>query len=515
MASIAPKNAKNSVTIRNSEGKQLFYVAINPNQEIVQQGIIYNNSNSYMNDNAYPNEIYDTYKNGSAVFSRYISLKKNLIMGNGLQPVDPNNNKLWDWIAQKNAAQQDKDDLLEMIAFDMALYEGAYIQAVMDSNGKPAELYFTDFNKLRAAEKNDLGFSTDYYFSRNWGIVINQRQQAKMSAARNMPEFKIQAWNPNDIRDGRQIIPIMSYAGTSTYPCVSYNAVLPYIKLAYQLGVFELNRALNGFLPSTIVYVVGIQGEDAQRKYVENFETNFVGTSKSKVLFMFGETTDASPKVEKLDGDANSSEGVFEKLIDICNSQITIALSGSMPLSGIDSKGQQLGGDQNLLFMSRENYMANTIVPVQKLILKKLNMITNDMLGLGEMTIVNTPLHITLPKEQPEDMTRTERRDILWGLEPLPQDVEEDGTPSASGETITTGAVSDVNVAATALNGSQITSLLEVINAIGVGSMTAESAKAIIAVAYPMFSSEQIDSIINNLKPAGAPATQVTPIPAK
>jgi hypothetical protein len=498
MASIASKDKrKNAVTIRNSDGKQLFYVAINPNQELVQSGIIYNNSNSYMADNAYPNELYDTFKNGSSVFSRYIGLKKNLIIGNGFEPVDPNNEKLWQWINAKNAAGQDKDDLLEMIAFDMSLYEGAYLQVVYDSTNAPAELYFTDFNKLRAAQKNDLGFSSDYYYSQNWGIVTNQRQAPNMGAARNQPEFKIQAWNPQDVRDGRQILPLMQYAGNSTYPCVSYNAALPYIKLAYQLGVFELNRALQGFLPSTIVYVVGIQGEEQQKAYVQNFEENFVGTSKSKVLFMFGESTDASPKVEKLDTDANSSEGIFEKLIDICNSQITIAMSGSMPLSGIDSKGQQLGGDQNLLFMSRENYMVNTIIPVQKMILKKVNSICNDILGLGELTINNTALHITLPKEQPDDMTRTERRYMLWGMDELPEDAEVEETISGSTAIVT----EDVNVAQTALNGSQITSLLEVINAIGVGSMTSESAKAIIQVAYPMFTTEQIDAIINSLKP--------------
>ena len=73
---------KNSITIRNSEGKQLFYTAVNPNQEIVNQGIVYNNSNqNNLNDNAYPNEIFDTWKQGSSVHSRYINLKRNLIYG--------------------------------------------------------------------------------------------------------------------------------------------------------------------------------------------------------------------------------------------------------------------------------------------------------------------------------------------------------------------------------------------------------------------------------------------------
>ena len=500
MASIAPKadKEKKSITIRNSSGKQLFYTAIQPNQEIVQSGVIYNNSDSYTLDNAYPRMLEDIWKSGSAVFSRYINLKKNLIIGNGLQPVEDNNDALWNWIAKKNEAGQDKNDMLECLAFDLSLYEAAYLQIVYDSTNKPADLYFTDFNKIRAGERNDLGFSTDWFYSDNWGIVTNQRQWGK-GGARNQAQFKIQNYNPLNVVDGRQLMQIMPYGGGSSYPCVSYNSVIPYIKLAYQLGVFELNRALQGFLPSTIVYVVGISGEKEQQAYVDNFEANFVGVNKSKVLFMFGENTDSSPKVESLEGDQTKGEGIFEKLIEICNQQITIAMAGSMPLSGIEKHGQQLGGGDNQLFLARENYILNNVVPVQELILKKLNAIT-ESLGLGELCIKPVPLRITLAIQDADTLTRTEKREMLFGLDPLPED---EPIQEASGSTTTTLPVDTANVAATALNGAQISSLLEVINTIGVGSMTTESAKAIISVAYPTFTTEQIDGIINNLKPVG------------
>ena len=213
--------------------------------------------------------------------------------------------------------------------------------------------------------------------------------------------------------------------GGSTYPTVSYNAVLPYIKLAYQLGIFELNRALQGFLPTTIVYVVGINGEKEQQDYVDNFENNFVGVNKSKVLFMFGESTDNSPKIESLDSEAKQGEGIFEKLIDICNSQITIAMAGSMPLSGIEKHGTQLGGADNQLFLARETYIMNNIINVQNLICKKMNLITNQ-LGLGELTINSVPLRITVAQQDPDTLTRTEKREMLFGLDPLPEDKDKD-----------------------------------------------------------------------------------------
>ena len=166
---------QHSVTIKNGNGKTLFYTAINPNQEIVQSGVIYNNSDPYNMDNAYPNMIEDNWKNGAAVFSRYIAMKKNYIIGQGFQPVDPNNDALRQWIKAKNKAGEDKNDLLEMLAFDLALYEAGYLQLVYNSVGEPVDLYFTDFKKIRAEEKNDLGFSQNYFYSDNWGIITNQR----------------------------------------------------------------------------------------------------------------------------------------------------------------------------------------------------------------------------------------------------------------------------------------------------------------------------------------------------
>jgi hypothetical protein len=413
---------KNSITLRNGTGKQLFYIAVNPNQEIITQGIVYNNSTQQnLNDNAYDAELYDTWKQGSSVHSRYIGLKKNLIYGNGLEPIDPDNDALWDWIAKRAANGMDKNDVLERLAFDMALYEGTYLQIVYDSTNAPADIYHTDFRKIRATEPNQLGFVESWKYSNHWGIVYNQRQ---VKGVRNQALFSIDNYNPNNIRDGRQIMQIMKYNGGGIYPCVTYNSVLPYIKLAYQLGVFELNRALQGFLPTTIVYVVGIAGEAAQQKYVNDFESNFVGVDKSKVLFMFGNDTNAAPKIEKID--STEKEGVFEKLIDICNSQITIAHSGSMPLSGIEKSGQQLGGGDNQLFFARENFIVNEIVPTQRLILKKFNELVK-LAGIdGELTIINDPLHITTPKEAGDELSRSERRKMLWGLSPLPEDMEAD-----------------------------------------------------------------------------------------
>lgn len=56
------------------------------------------------------------------------------------------------------------------------------------------------------------------------------------------------------------------------------------------------------------------------------------------------------------------------------------------------------------------------------------------------------------------------------------------------------------NVAALALNGAQITSLVEVITQVGTGAIPSESAKAIIAASFPSISSKVIDAIVDPIK---------------
>lgn len=62
------------------------------------------------------------------------------------------------------------------------------------------------------------------------------------------------------------------------------------------------------------------------------------------------------------------------------------------------------------------------------------------------------------------------------------------------------------NVAAEALNGAQITSLVEIITQVGTGAIPNDTAKAIIAAAYPSFDESEIASIVDPIKPGSIAA---------
>jgi hypothetical protein len=73
------------------------------------------------------------------------------------------------------------------------------------------------------------------------------------------------------------------------------------------------------------------------------------------------------------------------------------------------------------------------------------------------------------------------------------------------------GPVDDV--AKSALNGAQVASLVQIVNAVAMGTMPPDTAKAVIASAFPTMDSAEIDSIVDPIKP-GSVTPDGTPAPA-
>jgi lambda family phage portal protein len=81
-----------------------------------------------------------------------------------------------------------------------------------------------------------------------------------------------------------------------------------------------------------------------------------------------------------------------------------------------------------------------------------------------------------------------------------------------AGETasdVPAGDQSQVDVAATALNGAQVTSLVDVITQVGTGAMPKDTAKAIILAAFPTMALELVNSIIDPIQPGSISADGV------
>ena len=90
----------------------------------------------------------------------------------------------------------------------------------------------------------------------------------------------------------------------------------------------------------------------------------------------------------------------------------------------------------------------------------------------------------------------------------MAKQTETEAKAAGEPQTTTDGqAQPQVNVAATALNGAQVTSLVDVITQVGTGAMPHETAKAVLAASFPLIAPEVIDAIIDPIKPGSVSAT--------
>ncbi len=371
-----------------------FLIAINPNIEVDEQGYVWFNSSAGERDNAYPNKLIDLYNNASPVHSNFINLKANLMFGSGLLPLDTNDEQIKMFLDRKNRAGQSINDIFKKACFDMALMEAAALQVVYNSEGMISEIYHCNPSYLRAESPNTLGFVENWYYSTKWGIVQNKRNRKPSNMKSDA--VKIAAFNPaNGKKDKRQILYIKKYSPSleNVYAIPSYNSVLNWVQLDFELSQFHLNKVQNSLTPSGILYLKGNPTDEEKAQFVNNFKIKHTGSENAgKLLFIWGDYDDQSkPELVRLEGDVN--QGLYEELSYIVTEKIAIGHGGNLELSGSDAKGASLGGDANKLAVSVAYFTKVVITPLQETILSAFN----DLLkfnGMGQLVVINEKLNL-------------------------------------------------------------------------------------------------------------------------
>lgn len=382
---------KKNINYKSSELEKL-YVAINPNIEVEeQQGYVWFNSDSGLRDNAYPNKLIDLYLNASAVHSNFINLKSGLIYGSGLVPMDEQDAQIKAFLEATNRAGQTINDIFKKMASDMSIFEAAALQIIYNAEGKIAEVYHCSPANIRASVPNELGYSEFWYYSTKWGIVTNKRNRKPANMLGNA--IKIANFNPaKGKEDKRQILYIKKYSPTQEdiYAIPSYNSILNYVQLDFELGQFFLNKVQNSLSPSGIVSMKGNPTDEEKAEFVKNFKNKHTGSDNAgKLLFMWTDGDNQKPEFIRLEQDPN--QGLYDELVSVVTERIAIGHGGNLELAGSDSKGASLGGDANKLNTSRTYYINTVIEPMQEVLLSAINHLLK-INSLGQLKIVNKPL---------------------------------------------------------------------------------------------------------------------------
>jgi hypothetical protein len=418
---------------------------------------------SFGEDNLFPQYLRDLAETSPIHGSLCISIG-DMIAGSGLK-------------AGSNQGRIEALDLYSVYyacAHDLKKFGGFYIEVIYSMDRKSiASLKHLPFEECRVAASNEEEEITGIFHSNDWSAPKKKK---------NKPEF-IPIFNPIVNQDEpRQVYFCFNYTSGMIYPRPDYWSAVNYIELSKQIGIFHVNGISNGLFPSVVVsFFNGQLDPDAKIKIMREWENKLSGARNAgKFIMTFDEPGAQRPEITPLP--LNDADKLYEYLTNTSRTEVLIAHRVTTPLLfGIRGDGQGFGNNKDELAIGLEIFTNHVIQPAQRKISGAITEIMQfEIPGIAIEVIPNTPL-------------QTQAASVA-----APAISSAPAQTQASPEAV---PAEDTNVAATALNGAQIASMIEIIIQAASGILPISSAKAIMSASFPTLSSSQIDQIFNDIVP--------------
>ncbi len=299
-------------------------------------------------NNLFPQELAELSRSAST-HRAILSTKVTFSIGEGLRTAQEDLSK---YLEDVNAFGESMDDVARKVMSDYWKFGNAYIE-VVTGNGY-CNFYHQDATTARVEKggKNIL-------LHPDWEHAV--RYPDEMRKIPIYPSFK------KDEKIYRTIIHLTDYESTYFYYGMpDYCAALDHIKIANQIGVYNLTRFKNGFMPSAIIELSADMAESEAQDFIDDAVAKLTGAGdNSKILFI----------AKNGDGDATNvniindeSDGSFMELQAITNDNIISAHRWNPALSGIQVAGQ-LGNNQQIL-TAYDIAMSTVIKEPQQMFLK-------------------------------------------------------------------------------------------------------------------------------------------------
>ena len=409
-------------------------------------------------DNQYPFYLVDMY-NGSAWHQGIIKTKSYYVAGGGLEVV----NGQLDKFLKNPHSDFTIDEMIKKVAFDFELFDGFCVVGSWNREGtKVVRWEHFDVDRVRTNIDESM-----YFFSDDWSA----RKQTKEDT--NFREIK-----PLDLenKEGKFVIYYKSPSKQTkgdlgTYPKPSYIGGITDINADLLISKYHYYEISNGFKVGTLInFANGIpESKEEERAITEQVK----GTSTSiedvnEVIITFSDGNENAPSVLSLNGnDLADRYNLTEKSIQ---QNILVAHSATNPmLFGIKTEGQ-LGGATELL-ESFEIFKSIYVNGRQKTLLWVLDKMIELSGEVGSVEFIEaTPIGAV--EEAISETVITEEG--------------EEGVPIEDTE----------NVAGSAMNGAQISSLVGIVEAVGLGTLTPQSAVQVILASFPTISQRQAEEIV-------------------
>lgn len=375
-------------------GVEKFLKEINPNlvtNSVSTHGIVYFNSDNF-NDNAYLEKLLNLYQQASATHSNLINLKRNLLIGEGLVPETQGDLATQQFIDHVNLHGMNLNDVWKKVCYDYALYEAYSVQTIYNSLGQITDVYYNDVKNARAVGNDSMTDSnvTQWNLSKEWARITNKAYRNYTPATKGTP---IDNFNPRNFASsgGKQLL-YCTNGSTEIYSIPSYNSVIGYVELDYELQRYHLNKLKNGFFANVIVSLKGSPSEEEKKTFTDKFKRRFLSAEGDKILFLWTEGNDSKPEIVQFDN-SNDSQ-VFDILNKITLEKICSGHGVPPELASIQSTGGvNLSGDQNKMAVAYSYMIQSVIRPMQNQMLSQFNKIMK-VNGLGNLSVNTLPLNI-------------------------------------------------------------------------------------------------------------------------
>lgn len=408
----------------------------------------YGDNNDY---NVYLNDLYDTAPVHGVVLSRVISM----IIGKGLSSTDAATQS-------KIEALEINENALHQIGNDLGMYGGFYIEIINTLDATDiAKMNCLPFENMRVQVSEEGEFEGAWY-SNNWA---DTRKKA------NTPKF-IPKYNGIQSEGGKGVVYVtVPKSKKKAYPKPPYNSGLTWIEVDRQIGLFHVNNLMNGLFPSFIVNLFnGETDPQTQQMIKSKWERELTGAgAASKFLMSFNEADRKGVEVTTFP--ISDADKQYQFLSDKATEHVLIAHGITTPLLFGVRTATGFGSNSEEMQVGLRIFISQVIEPFQRIITKCFE---EYLGGANTISIVpNTPIEVMDAQNQNADATQAE------------------------------------NVAAQALNGAQITSLVDIIMQAAGNAIPIASAKAVVAAGFPMLTPIQIDNIFKDIVPGTVPQAAV------
>lgn len=447
MTSYMNHNESNIVSLKLSE-----YVAKSDAERVDRKGWV-----NYGADNDFPQYLRDL-SHESPVHGSLVVAIGDMIAGKGI--------KSEQYQAELDAL--DVDALTYAAAHDLKLFGGFFIEVIWSNDRTViSKLNAIPFEECRIAVNQDDDSEIGIFHSYDWS---NTRKK------KNTPEFipKYNYLTRND--EPRQIYWCFTFTGSDAYPRPDYWSAINYIELDKQISIFHINQISNGLFPSTIINFYNGQATPEQKQQMMmDWENKMSGARNAGKVVMFFNERD-QPKTEITPFPVNDADKQYQLMDTTATQKIITAHRVTTPLLFGIRETSGFGSNKDEMTTGLEIFNKQVIQPYQAKINDSITeLLSNQMPGVSFEIVPNTPL----VAEQASVVT----------------------------DANATGSTTDV--AATALNGAQISSLIDIVMQSAAGAVPVSSAKAIVGAAFPTLPAATVDAIFADVIAGSLQPTEV------